>query len=225
MTSRKPKPAAWILAFLGTLALLATGLSATQADKGEGLLFEITKPEVDAVADGPAPGDSQTSAAGVGPQIDVWYGSSQVFGQLGDPQRWINILGRVSDGNGVKSLKYSLNGSSQKSLSLGPDGRRLASRGDFNLEIHRNNLNPGVNEIVLVARDKQGNRSTEVVTLRYEPDNTWPVRYSIDWSQVSDIQQVAQVVDGLWELTPEGIRTKVRGYVRLVAVGDMTWTD
>ena len=61
--------------------------------------------------------------------------------------------------------------------------------------------------------------------LQYEPDNVWPVRYAIDWSAVSDIQQVAQVVDGLWELTPDGIRTKGRGYDRLVAIGDMTWTD
>ncbi len=226
MKQRKPKPVAWILAVLGTLALLTPGLSVTLADNEEGLLFEMTEPsEFEAVADGPAPGDSQTSAAGVPPLIDVWYGSSQVFGHLGDPQRRISILGRVSDGNGVKSLKYSLNGSAQQSLSIGPDGRRLASRGDFNIEIHRDRLNSGVNEIVIVARDKEGNRSTETVTLQYEPDNIWPVRYAIDWSEIRDIQQVAQVVDGLWELTPDGIRTKVRGYDRLVAVGDLTWTD
>ena len=226
MKQRKPKPVAWILAVLGTLALLTPRLSVTLADGGTGFLFEMTEPlESEAVADGPAPGDSQTSAAGVPPLINVWYGSSQVFGHLGDPQRRISILGRVSDGNGVKSLKYSLNGDAQQSLSVGPDGRRLASKGDFNIELNRNNLYPGINKVVIVAQDTQGNQSAQTVTLQYEPDNVWPVRYAIDWSEISDIQQVAQVVDGLWELTPEGIRTKIRGYDRLVAIGDMIWSD
>jgi len=45
------------------------------------------------------------------PVIDVWYGSSQPFGQNGDPQVWVNILGNVSDVDGDLSLlEYRLNG-------------------------------------------------------------------------------------------------------------------
>ena len=31
------------------------------------------------------------------PVISVWYGDTQEFGKLGQPQRWINILGNASD--------------------------------------------------------------------------------------------------------------------------------
>ncbi|MCK5086911.1 MAG: DUF1349 domain-containing protein, partial [Melioribacteraceae bacterium] len=50
------------------------------------------------------------------PVIDVWYGDNQNFGQLGNPQSWINILGRVTDDISVASLSYSLNGSPSNSL-------------------------------------------------------------------------------------------------------------
>lgn len=223
MNLQNVKLAVWFLPILGALALFA---NVVVADGGEGLLFEETKPsELEQVADSPAPDSDPTMAQGVGPAIDIWYGTSQVFGQHGNPQRWISILGRVSDGDGVKSLKYSLNGGQQEALSIGPDGRRLASKGDFNVEIHRDRLRSGLNNVLLTARDKQGNRSSKTVALRYEEGNVWPVPYAIDWSKVSDIQDAAQVVDGLWEISPGGIRTTVRGYDRLLAIGDVTWTD
>jgi len=49
--------------------------------------------------------------------------------------------------------------------------------------------------------------------------------YEIDWKSVNEIQEVAQVVDGNWTLLPEGIRPIEIGYDRLVAIGDMTWSD
>ncbi|MCD4729373.1 MAG: hypothetical protein K8R74_02150, partial [Bacteroidales bacterium] len=67
-----------------------------------------------------------------GPDIDVWYGDEQSFGQEGVPQRWVNILGNVSDADGVASLHYTLNGSSNVTLSIGTDGKRLQSEDDFN---------------------------------------------------------------------------------------------
>jgi len=62
--------------------------------------------------------------------INIWYGSHQVFGHIGIPQQWINILGNVSDPDGVDSLTYSLNGGPELPLSMGPDTRRLESEGE-----------------------------------------------------------------------------------------------
>ena len=67
------------------------------------------------------------------PTIDVWYGPQQVFGNVAVPQRWVNIVGKVSDSDGVTALTYSLNGGPELPLSIGPDGRRLEETGDFNI--------------------------------------------------------------------------------------------
>ena len=40
------------------------------------------------------------------PVIDIWYGTSQVFGNPGLAQRWVNILGNVSDPDGIQDLTY-----------------------------------------------------------------------------------------------------------------------
>jgi hypothetical protein len=42
---------------------------------------------------------------------------------------------------------------------------------------------------------------------------------------VGQIQDAAQVVDGLWALTADGVRTTTPGYDRLVAIGDVVWDD
>src|SRR5437870_1153352 len=52
--------------------------------------------------------------------ITVWYGRNQSFGQLGNPQQWINVLGNVSDSDSVSSLTYSLNGDQPESIAIGP---------------------------------------------------------------------------------------------------------
>ena len=51
MLSPMPKPTARFLTILGILLLLSTSLAVIQADDGTGLLFEMTEPEVDAVAE------------------------------------------------------------------------------------------------------------------------------------------------------------------------------
>ena len=63
------------------------------------------------------------------PIIDVWYGTEQQFGQVGIPQQWVNILGNVTDPDGIDTLTYSLNGGSESALSIGPDTCRLADEG------------------------------------------------------------------------------------------------
>ena len=48
--------------------------------------------------------------------------------------------------------------------------------------------------------------------------------YNVDWSTVSDIQDVAQVVDGQWIIS-NGKATPTQGYDRIIAMGNMTWKN
>jgi uncharacterized repeat protein (TIGR02543 family) len=159
------------------------------------------------------------------PVIDVWYGSPQVFGHIGIPQQWVNILGNVSDPDGVASLAYSLNGGPETSLSIGPDTYRLAAEGDFNVDMAHTDLISGSNQVVITAIDTLDNTTAETVTVEYVSGNVWPETYSIDWSSAASIQDVAQVVDGLWTLEADSIRPAELGYDRLVAIGDVSWDD
>ena len=57
-------------------------------------------------------------------------------------------------------------------------------------------------------------------------DKTCPFSYCIDWSKVSNIQDVVQVIDGHWALRDGGIRTVQIGYDRLFGFGEAnTWTN
>lgn len=161
------------------------------------------------------------------PVIEVWYGDTQTFGNLGNPQQWVNILGRVSDDNGIGSLTYSLNGSPDVPLSMGANGTRLVGNGDFATEIDHANLVNGVNTVEFTATDALGAQAVKTVTLNYTPGNVWPLPYTADFTtlnSIEDINTIANIVDGLWELTPDGIRTTETGYDRLIVLGDETWT-
>jgi hypothetical protein len=176
----------------------------------------------------PAVTQDSPSADPSDPSIEVWYTLEQRFGHIGNPQRWVNILGNASDPQGISSLTYSLNGESPLELTVGPDGWRLAEEGDFNVEIDYSDLLSGSNEVVIMATDNLTNTATVTVAVEYENGNVWPRPYSINWSPVEDIQDVAQVVDGLWEVDggyihPVGASSQ--SYDRLVAVGDMSWLD
>jgi hypothetical protein len=161
-----------------------------------------------------------------GPAIEVWYGPFQVFGQNGVPQRWVDILGNVADPAGVANLTYSLNGGPQTPLSRGPDRKRLEKNGDFNIEIDLASLTVGsVNNVVITATDTLGNTSTANVVIRYEGGSIWPLPYFIDWSSVSEMRQVCQIVNGQWTIESGTIRPVVTGYDRLVAIGDIGWGD
>jgi len=137
----------------------------------------------------------------------------------------VNILGNVSDPHGVVSLTYSLNGAPAKALSMGPDTRRLYSPGDFNVDLDYWALPAGMNQLVISATDALGDVANEVVTVEKITDQVWPLPYSIDWSTTGQIQDVAQIVDGLWSLQPEGIRPVILGYDRLVDIGDLSWSN
>lgn len=163
-----------------------------------------------------------------GPDIELFYSDTQAFGQQGQPQPWLNVLGNVSDPDGVSDLEYALNGGSPVSLSLGPDGRRLVEPGDFNIDLDVADLATGPNTVEIAATDGAGNTTLQSVSVDYQPGTVWPLPYGVDWSFLTDdaeIQDVAQVVDGRWILEGDQLRTADPGYDRLVAIGDRTWTD
>jgi hypothetical protein len=158
-------------------------------------------------------------------RIDVWHGLRQKFGNIGLPQRWVNILGSVQPAEIVAQLEYSLNGSPWQPLSKGPDLVRLASPGDFNVEFDREILAPGTNEVRIRAADAQGTRLVQTVVVEYDPGRIWPLPYEVEFSKVTNLQDVCQVVDGRWRRTSDGVRTAVLHYDRVLAFGDMNWTD
>lgn len=186
-------------------------------------------PEDGGAADIPlmTPFRARAPITGPAPVIDVWYGPNQSFGQNGAPQQWVNVLGTVYGQNPISSLSYTLNGGALQPLAMGQQYPRLVEIGDFNVEIDRANLNNGANSVVITAMDNAGNQTTQTVTVNYVRGRTWPLPYSVDWSTVTNISDVAQIVDGKWQLQPDGsVRTMQVGYDRLIAIGDMnTWTN
>jgi hypothetical protein len=166
-----------------------------------------------------------TAAASGGPIVDVWYGDSQSFGVLGsNPQRWINVLGQVSDPDGISALSYSLNGGQPQSLSVGPY-KRLAEPGDFNVELDYQQLSPGINTIEIRATDGLGFETAKTVSVDYSAGNVWPLDYQVDWASAAEIGDVAQIVDGRWSIVDGELRNDLYGYDRIVAIGDISWTD
>ncbi|MCB0130388.1 MAG: InlB B-repeat-containing protein, partial [Caldilineaceae bacterium] len=159
------------------------------------------------------------------PVIDLWYGDNQSFGQVGNPQHWINILGNVSDPDGIATFVYTLNGGPDVPLATGPDTRRLDQPGDFNIDIAIADLVNGANQVVIRAVDNENNETITPVTVNYTAGTVWPSPYTIDWSTAAAINDVAQVVDGEWFIGPDGVRTVQSGYDRVVAIGDLNWTD
>jgi len=168
---------------------------------------------------------AQLLSAQDGPVISIWYGDEQTFGQHGAPQRWVNILGDVSDPDGMNSFYYTLNGGPAVALSIGPDNRRLQSAGDFNIDLATWDLIDGSNEVIITGIDNFNNQTAHTVTVNFSSTNVWSLPYSIDWQAKAAINDVAQAVDGKWEVTPDGIHTAITGYDRLVAIGDTTWAD
>jgi regulation of enolase protein 1 (concanavalin A-like superfamily) len=184
------------------------------------------------------------TAVGSNPVIDVWDGDAQTFGARGVPQRWINVMGMVSDSDGFDTtfsnfntpdwpLRYRLNGGAERSLMPGPGSypesqrnwRRVYTAGEFNIEIDRNELTPGANTLEITAIDRLGNTSTQTVTLNYVAGATWPLPYAVDWQTTERVSDAAQPVDGLWALEADSVRPVWTGYDRLLAIGDVTWQN
>jgi len=138
----------------------------------------------------------------------LWYGEDQTFGQVGDPQLWINFLGNVSDPDGVSKLEYALNGGAVLTATVGPDDRRLNAAGDFNIEIAITDtaLINGANQLVLTATDSLDNAVARTVNFTYSAGNTWPANYSVDWGGAGGLQDKVQIMDGRWSQSAAGLR-------------------
>ena len=159
-------------------------------------------------------------------KIEIWYGLEQSFGRIGNAQRQINILGNIQFDNEKIRAYYILNGNNNKNyLTLGPDLHRLARRGDFNIEIERKDLRPGQNVVELFVESGNTLLQTQKISVFYYGDKKWPLPYHVHWNEVNRIQDVVEIVDGEWELTDSGIRTKYGYYDRIVAFGDSSWRN
>lgn len=82
-----------------------------------------------------SPAIAEPESTEVSAGIALWYGAQQKFGQRGTPQRWVNILGSTGALADITRLSYRLNNGPEQALARGPDQRRLAAEGDFNVEI------------------------------------------------------------------------------------------
>lgn len=162
------------------------------------------------------------------PVIDIWYGDRQTFGQNGLPQRWVNILGNVSDEDGLAELTYSLDGGPSKPLSIGPSDRRLAMPGDFNADLALAEMANGEHTVRFDATDNLGNTNSREVTVVIANTLGLPVPHSVVWAEAAEtsLNDIAQVVDGKWYVEQDGsLRTAEIGYDRVVAIGDQRWFD
>ena len=163
--------------------------------------------------------------SGEGPAIRFWYGERQSIGRLGHPQRWVNVLGNVAAPGGLVHLEARVNDGPPCGLWAGPDGRRLARAGDFNVEIDRAALDEGENLVAITARDAEGAEARATMRLDYAVGTRWPLPYAIRWASTAAVADAVEVTDGLWTLTESGLRTVEPSYDRMVTFGDHGWSD
>ncbi len=166
--------------------------------------------------------------APIAPVVNLWYGSNETFGALGQPQQWVNVLGDVSDPSGIASLTYTLNGGTTNSLSLGENQVRLVAPGEFNVELDYASLQSGANTVHLKAIDTFGNQTTSDVTVNKVSGGPWALPYTANWATAGgNINSIAQVADGHWTIQADGtIRNSDIGYDRLVTIGQASsWTQ
>ena len=158
-------------------------------------------------------------------EVNFWYGDQQYFGYPGKSQAWVNILGTIKGSSIDQDFYYRVNDNETKPLSLGSDLHRLASQGDFNIDLKWDGLGSGNNRVSILH--KKNNEFTQVghVDVSIEADSEWPLPYSVDFSDVAELQKEVQVVDGYWKLTPEGIRTALPFYDRVICLGDKNWKN
>jgi hypothetical protein len=157
--------------------------------------------------------------------IALWYGTTQHFGQLGQCQRWINILGTIADPERLAQATFAVNDGAERALTLGSDLHRLARPGDFNAEVAWNEVTPGDNSLILRATTLHNERFRTEVRLVVHEGNGWPLPWTVDFAAVQHLPDVVQIVDGLWHSRPDGVYTAEPYYDRVLCMGDNSWTN
>ena len=205
--------------------LWSTTHSVTMPGLTEGTLYHYRINAEDAAGNMASEPDRTFAATvGDGPFVDVWYGDYQTFGALGNPQRWINVLGQVIDPDGISDLSFSLNGGPSRSLSCRPF-RRTCRPGRLQRRDRLRGDAPGPNTIEIRAVDGLGFETTKMVTVDYTAGTVWPLPTPWTGRLRGTISDVAQVVDGRWSIVSGALRNDRQRYDRTVAIGDITWTD
>ncbi|MFC1812476.1 hypothetical protein ACFL03_07265 [Thermodesulfobacteriota bacterium] len=157
--------------------------------------------------------------------IKYWYGrEGQQFGVPGITQPWVNILGNITGDHAIQKCSYSLNSGPVSNIRIDRQNR-LADDGDFNIQIYKDNIPAGSNTITVFAEDTDGNKTQKQVSFAYQPNNRWPLPYSINWNTVKKIQSVVQIVDGKWNLSNGGLTNHLSAYDRLFCIGDTSWKN
>lgn len=159
------------------------------------------------------------------PTIELWYGDEQRFGHLGNPQPLVNVLGSIRPVAQARNATFRVNQGKRQQFFLGSDLHRLARVGDFNLEIPRSALKEGKNTVEIRVRTPLGRDVRKELILFYEPSGVAELPLEIDFSTVTQIQDVAEIIDGKWTLTEDGVRTAEPYYDRQLAFGDRSWKD
>lgn len=159
--------------------------------------------------------------------LEVWHGTEQRVGHLGDAQPDFNLMGRAV----ANELVLVVNGGAPRELTLaeGRFGfRRLGTDGHFNADVPIESLTPGVNTLELIAK---GSKETarQTITLRRESTDPPGLPFEAFWPSVTEPQDVGQFVDGEWELDGQGdvagLRSRQPLYDRLFLIGNRTWSD
>ncbi|MEO1061666.1 MAG: hypothetical protein AAFZ07_09630 [Actinomycetota bacterium] len=156
--------------------------------------------------------------------IEIWHGVGEPFGTTGTPQRWANVTGRVSDPDRVAEVRFRIGDGDERVAGLGPDDRRLVTTNSFNLDLTEAELRSS-QQLVITVEDLDGDETTRSFTVRDRDRAAPAIDVDLDWSAASSVDEVVDVVDGHWELTPDGLRTVEHGYDRLVVLGDLAWDD
>jgi hypothetical protein len=156
-------------------------------------------------------------------RIQIWHGTEQKVGHLGDSQDDFNLIGHIEEPEKLLSLQYALNDAIPVELNF-RSYRRLAMHGHFNADIPVAALAPGANTIEINGRFVDGIVARQLVTLMRLSGSS-PLPLQIDWSKVADPQDVGQYVDGRWRLSEHGLRPAHVGYDLLFLLGDRTWQD
>jgi hypothetical protein len=164
-----------------------------------------------------------SAAGGANARIQIWHGAEQKVGHLGDAQDDFNLVGHVEESHKLVSLQYAVNDSIPVELNF-RSYRRLAMHGHFNADIPIAALAPGLNTIEINGRFVDGIEARQVVSLT-RLSGSIPLPLHVDWSEMSDPQNVGQYVDGHWRLGEHGLRTTLVAYDRLFLLGDGTWQD